>query len=341
MSTNLSLDMEDLVLEFGKPPGVVRALDGVTLAVPQGTILGIVGESGSGKSTIGFAAGRLMPEGVSPRSGKLDVLGQAIWDADIETLRKLRSNDLRYVFQDPIATLDPTKPIGWQVKNAMDPPLSDAEVVDALQNVGLTDAKRVVDAWPHELSGGMAQRVVIAMAMVGEPKIIIADEATSALDASVRTRVLELLRNQSRERNITLLILSHDLSAVRLFCDRIAVIYAGRVVEHGPAKQVFANPAHPYTRALMAATAGHEKPGEKLHTIPGIPPLLREAAPDCAFQARCTYAVKQADGGQCDTVRPSHEDKAEDWDILCHRWRDISTEDLHNESKKDNEHGTT
>lgn len=315
----LALDIENLVLEFGNGSDTVRALDGVNLPVPRGTIMGIVGESGSGKSTIGFAVGRLMPEGVRPE-GKLDVLGHAVWDMDIDNLREMRGKDLRYVLQDPIATLDPTKPIGWQVKNAMQPPLSDQQVIDALLDVGLSDAKRVAAAWPHELSGGMAQRVVIAMALVGEPKIIIADEATSALDASVRTRVLELLKNKSRERNITLLLISHDLAAVRMFADQIAVVYAGRIVELGDAKAVFADPVHPYTQALMAATAGHEKPGETLHTIPGIPPQLTGEAANCAFEPRCTFAEK----GLCDQKRPQTEKLDDGRSVLCLRWQEIT-----------------
>ena len=145
-SDDLALDIRDLVLEFGRPPEVVRALDGVTLAVPKGTILGIVGESGSGKSTIGFAAGRLMPDGVTPRSGELTLLGKPVWEIDIREIQAIRQRDLRYVFQDPIATLDPTKRIGWQVKNAASPTLDDDAVLDALMSVGLTDASRVAAA---------------------------------------------------------------------------------------------------------------------------------------------------------------------------------------------------
>ncbi|NKB60657.1 MAG: ATP-binding cassette domain-containing protein [Gammaproteobacteria bacterium] len=323
---NLALNIQDLVLEFGHPPEVVRALDGVTLAVPGGTILGIVGESGSGKSTIGFAAGRLMPDGVRPKSGELTLLGRSVWDIEVEDMQEIRQQELRYVFQDPIATLDPTKRIGWQVKNAVNPPLSDEDVVNSLQSVGLTDASRVAAAWPHELSGGMAQRVVIAMATVGDPKVIIADEATSALDASVITRVLELLRDQSRKRNITLLLLSHNLNAMKRFCDRIAVVYAGRVVEHGPTQEVFNAPAHPYTQALLAASAGHEKPGEMLHTIPGIPPALQGASKKCAFEPRCRFALRNSGEKSCDRTRPEQDNITEDWHILCHRWRDLQQE---------------
>ncbi|MEZ5870281.1 MAG: ABC transporter ATP-binding protein [Nitratireductor sp.] len=319
-----SARIDDLVLEFGNGANAVRALDGVTLDVAAGSILGIVGESGSGKSTVGFAMGRLVPQGVFPKSGRLEVLGKQVWELDINEMRRMRTQDVRYVFQDPIATLDPTKPIGWQVANSLETPLGEAEVLSALADVGMPQPARVAASWPHELSGGMAQRVVIAMALVGRPKLIIADEATSALDASVRTRILELMREQSRKRGITLLILSHDLWAVRMFCDNIAVMYGGRVVEHGPAARVFAAPAHPYTRALLAATAGHEKPGEKLNTIPGIPPLLRGASPGCAFAPRCEFAREDVAGKQCSADRPVLDDKEPGWNLLCHHWRSLS-----------------
>ena len=315
--------VEDLVLEFGFGPSAVRALDGVDLEVPAGTILGIVGESGSGKSTVGFACGRLMPAGVRPARGRIEVLGRNVWDMDIASMRRMRVSDLRYVFQDPIATLDPTKTVGWQLAHAIEGGLAHDQVLAALAEVGLPDPARVAAAWPHELSGGMAQRVVIAMALAGEPRIIIADEATSALDASVRTRILQLMRDMSRKRGITLLILSHDLWAVRMFCDRIAVMYGGRVVEHGPAAAVFDAPAHPYTQALLAATAGHEKPGETLRTIPGIPPLLRGASPGCAFAPRCAFARNGADDHSCTGHRPRPDERAPGWTLLCHHWRSL------------------
>ena len=316
--TELALDICDLVLEFSG--GTVRALDGIDLQVPAGSILGIVGESGSGKSTLGFAAGRLMPDGVVPSQGQLNLMGEDVWALGIDRMRAIRQHELRYIFQDPIATLDPTKRIEWQLQNAIPEDVSREDVINVLKDVGLPDPEQVANAWPHELSGGMAQRVVIAMALLGNPKVIVADEATSALDASVRIRVLDLLRDLSRKRGITLLLISHDLWAVRRFCDDIAIMYGGRVVEHGPAKQVFNKPAHPYTQALLNATAGHEKPGEMLSTIPGIPPLLSDAAEGCAFAPRCDHA--KAD---CSQKRPDYEKVKKGWTLLCHHWREVKS----------------
>lgn len=316
--TDFALDIRDFVLEFSN--GAVRALDGIDLQVPTGSILGIVGESGSGKSTLGFAAGRLMPEGVVPTQGVLNLMGEDIWGLSIDRMRAIRQRELRYIFQDPIATLDPTKKIDWQLQNAIPEKVSREDAIDVLKDVGLPDPEQVANAWPHELSGGMAQRVVIAMALLGNPKVIVADEATSALDASVRIRVLELLRDLSRKRGITLLLISHDLWAVRRFCDDIAIMYGGRVVEHGPAKDIFKKPAHPYTQALLGATAGHEKPGETLQTIPGIPPLLKGACPGCAFAPRCNHATPA-----CETTRPSIDQVKKKWSLLCHHWREVKS----------------
>lgn len=314
--TDFALDIRDFVLEFSN--GSVRALDGVDLKVPAGSILGIVGESGSGKSTLGFAAGRLMPDGVIPSQGELYLMGEDVWSLNIDRMREIRQHELRYIFQDPIATLDPTKKVEWQLQNAIPEEVSHDDVIQVLKDVGLPDPEQVANAWPHELSGGMAQRVVIAMALLGNPKIIVADEATSALDASVRIRVLDLLRDLSRQRGITLLLISHDLWAVRRFCDDIAIMYGGRVVEHGPAKQVFEKPAHPYTQALLGATAGHEKPGETLSTIPGIPPLLTGAAEGCAFAERCEHS--QSD---CSKERPEINQVKKNWSLLCHHWQEV------------------
>lgn len=323
--TEPAVTFTDFTLEFGSGRNAVRALDGLTLDVPEGSILGIVGESGSGKSTAGFAAGRLMPQDVRPQSGQLTVLGKDVWALPIEEMREMRVKDLRYIFQDPIASLDPTQKISRQIRDAAPEYISTAEIEVALSDVGMDDPTRVATSWPHELSGGMAQRVVIAMALVSRPRIIIADEATSALDASVRIRILDLLRNVSRTRGITLLLLSHDLWAVRKFCDNIAVMYGGRIAEQGPCEQVFSNPVHPYSKALLAATVGHETRGERLATIPGIPPQLNGACAGCAFAPRCGDAI----AGLCDTVRPTYEVKSGNWLLLCHRWRDLESEAQH------------
>jgi peptide/nickel transport system ATP-binding protein len=319
----VSLDIRDLVLEFPTRHGRVRALDGLTLSVDKGEILGVVGESGSGKSTAGFAIGRLLPKDVHISGNGLKVFGQDILSLDKERLRQLRRDHIRYIFQDPIATLDPTIRIGKQVALAAVPRLSQADVLASLEEVGLKDPQRVSAAWPHELSGGMAQRVVIAMALLGHPRLIIADEATSALDATVRNHILDLLRKKSRERDITLLLLSHDLWAVREYCRTIAVMYAGRVVEYGPTADVFARPVHPYTRALLQATPGREAAGAELQVISGTPPVLRGPSPGCAFAPRCAHAQQTP----CLDRRPLPDQVRADHSVLCMRWRELPREE--------------
>lgn len=311
--------IDNLSLAFGQGSKQVQALDGVSLTVAPGVVLGIVGESGSGKSTLGFALGRLMPEGVRPQAGSVQVFGQDIWTLADNQLRDLRNHTLRYVFQDPIATLNPTRRIGVQLAEAVNPRATVAQVYAALEEVGLPDPARVARSWPHELSGGMAQRVTIAMAFIANPRLVVADEATSALDASVRTRILDLLRSRARATGATLILISHDLWAVRNYSDQVAVMYGGRIVEHGPSAEVFANPLHPYTRALLAATPGHEKQGESLAMIPGAASPLHAACPGCAFAPRCTESVV----GLCDVRRPVADHPTATRSLSCHRWREI------------------
>jgi peptide/nickel transport system ATP-binding protein len=315
-----AVSIENLSLAFGQGANAVQALDGVSCNVEQGVVLGIVGESGSGKSTLGFALGRLMPEGVQPQSGSVQVFGQDIWTLSDSQLRELRNSTLRYVFQAPIATLNPTRRIGVQLAESVNPPASAAQVHAVLEDVGLPDPARVARSWPHELSGGMAQRVTIAMAFIANPRIVVADEATSALDASVRTRILDLLRSRARATGATLILISHDLWAVRNYSDQVAVMYGGRIVEHGPSAEVFATPLHPYTRALLAATPGHENQGESLATIPGAASSLPAPSPGCAFAPRCHMAQV----GLCDIKRPVLENSSPTRSLICHRWRDAA-----------------
>lgn len=280
-----------LSLAFGSGPSRVLALDRVDLSLKPGTILGVVGESGSGKSTLGFAVGRLLPDDVRPLTGAVTVAARDVWQLSDAALRELRLSTLRYVFQDPIATLDPTHRIGTHLAEAVTPRAVAARVLAGLAEVSLPNSERVAASWPHELSGGMAQHVTIAMAFIANPQVVVADEATSALDASVRTRILELLRAKAKASGITLTLISHDLWAVRSFCDEVVVMYGGHIVEHGLAARVFAQPAHPCTRALLAATPGHEAPGERLATIPGAVGALRRPSTGCAFALRCPRAA--------------------------------------------------
>ncbi|MBN7793296.1 ABC transporter ATP-binding protein [Microbacterium esteraromaticum] len=291
----------DLALEFaGTSP--VRALDGVDLEVPEGTALAIVGESGSGKSTLASTIGRLHPRSARIVSGEVLVHGEDVLSLSDRALRVYRRDTLAYVAQDPIGSLDPTMRIGNQLKlilRGIGDDCSPRRQVELLDGMRVADPDRVRRLYPHQVSGGMAQRVAIAMAMCRRPKLLIADEPTAALDSQVREEVIRLLFAQAKEQGTTLLWLSHDLPAVARWCDDAAVMYAGRVVEQGGASAVLGRPAHPYSQALAATDPSRARRGERLTSIPGSPPVLEGASAGCAFAARCAHRIDL-----CHAVRP-------------------------------------
>jgi oligopeptide/dipeptide ABC transporter ATP-binding protein len=268
----------------------VRALDGASLHIAAGERVGLVGESGSGKSTLGMALGRLLAANARCEQGHIEVDGQDVLGAPPAALRQLRRERLGFVFQNPMAALDPTLRIGRQMALALGQDGAPAAVAGWLSRVGLPDPARVAASFPHELSGGMAQRVVIAMALSRRPALLIADEPTASLDASIQGLILDLLDGLLRDSGAALLLMSHDLRLVARRCDRVLVMYGGRVVESGPSRAVFEAPRHPYTRALIRAAAGNEKPGQRLEPIPGMPPVLRGPAGDCSYAPRCAQA---------------------------------------------------
>jgi peptide/nickel transport system ATP-binding protein len=283
----LLLEARGLVVSYATPGGPVRALDGVDLALGPGETLGIVGESGSGKTTLGMAAGRLLPAEARLEKGELRVADVPVFHCASDMLRALRRRTLGFVFQNPMAALDPTMRVGYQVARAIGGRPSGAQVAALIGRAGLPQPERVARSFPHQLSGGMAQRVVIAMAIARNPALLIADEPTASLDASVREQVMATLTGLRTAARASLIVLSHDLRTVARHCDRVAVMYGGRIVELGESAAVFARPSHPYTRALLGAAAGSEGPGGTLQPIPGAPPVLRGPCPCCAFEPRC------------------------------------------------------
>jgi peptide/nickel transport system ATP-binding protein len=272
------------------------ALDGADLTLGRDESLALVGESGSGKTTLGMAIGRLLPRQARREAGDLRIEGRSVFGAAEAELRALRRDKLGFVFQNPMTALDPTMRVGRQVALALG---RGGGVRDLLARVELADADRVMRSFPHQLSGGMAQRVVIAMAIARQPLAVVADEPTASLDASVRDRVMATLSRLRAETKTSLVILSHDLRMVAHHARRVAVMYGGRPVEMGEVSRVLANPAHPYTRALLRADAGGRSPGARLEPIPGAPPVLGASATFCAFAPRCP--MRQA---PCDGTRP-------------------------------------
>ena len=305
--------ISDLVVDFRTRQGRVRALDGASLTVRDGEKVGLVGESGSGKSTLATALGRLLPPNAEWGSGELMVAGQSVRTLDGPALRQLRSHTLGYVFQDPIGTLDPTMRVANQLAAVMEAGATGADVASLLADVGLQDHRRIARSYPHELSGGMAQRVSIAMAIAGNPKLIVADEPTASLDASIRGQILDLLVSLCAAHGSALVLLSHDLRAIAHCCDRVAVMYGGRTVEVGATAEVFRAPVHPYTEALLRAAPGQEKLGGRIEPIPGLPPILTGRAEGCAFEPRCRHRIDA-----CALSRPETSD-AGARQVICHR----------------------
>ena len=285
------------------------ALDGAELAVERDESLALVGESGSGKTTLGMAIGRLLPQEARREGGDLIVEGRSVFDLSPRDVRALRRDKLGFVFQNPMAALDPTMRVGKQVALALG---GRGAVTELLARVELPDPGRVARCFPHQLSGGMAQRVVIAMAIARTPAVVIADEPTASLDASVRHRVMDTLGRLRAETRASLVILSHDLRLVARHAGRVAVMYGGRPVETGPVSDVLGRPAHPYTSALLRAEAGAERSGDRLEPIPGSPSALSQRAAFCAFAPRC--GLRQP---ICTEVRPDPR-AVEGRRVACH-----------------------
>ena len=290
------IEAQGLAIAYEAQDRRAYALDGADLRLARDESLALVGESGSGKTTLGMAIGRLLPSAARRMTGDLLVEGRSVFQASDAQLRALRRDKLGFVFQNPMTALDPTMRVGRQVALALG---RKAGVGDLLARVELADPERVMRAFPHQLSGGMAQRVVIAMAIARQPLVVIADEPTASLDASVRDRVMATLQRLRAETKASLVVLSHDMRMVASHADRIAVMYGGRPVETGATALVLKRPAHPYTRALLCAGAGGETPDGRLAPIAGSPPVLIAPAGFCAFAPRCP--MRQA---LCSEVRP-------------------------------------
>lgn len=307
------LRVDDLVVDYTSGGRTVRALDGAGLTVGPDRTIGIVGESGSGKSTLGLAVGALLPRAAHTTRGAVRVDGAALAAMSGRELRALRRKRLGFVFQDPIGSLDPTQRVGRQLELALRDRAGDTDVHAHLARVRLSDPARVARSYPHQLSGGMAQRVAIAMAMAAEPDILVADEPTAALDSQVREEVLDVVFALAAETGTAILWLSHDLPAVARRCAEVAVMYGGRVVEYGPAEAVLSDPRHPYTAALARSVPGSVGLGERLSPIPGQPPVLDGPSAGCAFAPRCPLALDS-----CSQQRPEPV-TVDDRDVLCHR----------------------
>jgi peptide/nickel transport system ATP-binding protein len=299
------LQVQDLVVEFPTRHGMLRALDHVSFEIAPGEILGVVGESGAGKSLTGAAIiGLLEPPG-RIASGQVVLEGERIDDLPFERLRHIRGRKIGAIFQDPLTSLNPLYTIGRQLVETIQAhlPVNAAEArrraIALLEDTGIPAAAERIAHYPHQFSGGMRQRVVIALALAAEPKLIVADEPTTALDVSIQAQIIQLLKRVCRDRGAAVMLITHDMGVIAETCDRVAVMYAGRVAEIGPVHEVIHQPAHPYTLGLMASIPDMASERERLSQIDGAMPRLDAIPPGCAYNPRCPRAFDR-----CTRQRP-------------------------------------
>ncbi len=291
------LEVDNLRAYFHTREGVVRAVDGVSYAVEPGETLGIVGESGSGKSVSCYALLGLIPRPTGRiESGTATFGGRDLLHCTARQLRGIRGKRISMIFQDPMTALNPYHTIGAQIveplvrHDGLSRRAARRRALDMLTAVGIQDAERRLHAYPHQFSGGMRQRVMIAMALITRPELLIADEPTTALDVTVQAQILELIRQMQREIGMAVILVTHDMGVVAGTCQRVLVMYAGRIIESAPVDELFARPRHPYTEALLQSLpAANTTPGQPLRTIPGLPPDLAQVFPGCPFAPRCSY----------------------------------------------------
>ncbi len=293
------LTVEGLKTYFYTRAGVVKAVDGVSLSLNRGEIVGLVGESGSGKSVTGFSILGLIDAPGKIVAGSIRVNGTELVGLPEAQLRRRRGREIAMIFQDPIATLNPMLTIGQQMKMAIDAherissQAAQTRCAELLARVGIPSAKARLRSYPHEFSGGMRQRVAIAIALIHAPGVIIADEPTTALDVSIQAQILMQMQELARETGTALIWISHDLAVVSSLASRLLVMYAGRVVEEGPTAAILRTPRHPYTRGLIDSLPTSAEAGTQLHQIPGTTPSLLALPPGCPFAPRCEHATEE------------------------------------------------
>ena len=299
------LQVKNLIVEFPSRHGTLRAIDDISFDIAPGEILGVVGESGAGKSLTGAAIiGLLEPPG-RIAGGQILLEGQRIDNLGFDAMRHIRGRRIGAIFQDPLTSLNPLNTVGAQITETIlaHLPVSRKEArdraVSLLQDTGIPAAAERLEHYPHQFSGGMRQRVVIALALAAEPKLIVADEPTTALDVSIQAQIIMLLKNICKQRGAAVMLITHDMGVIAETCDRVAVLYAGRIAEIGPVHEVINHPAHPYTVGLMGAIPDITQEVERLSQIDGAMPRLNAIPPGCAFNPRCPKTFDK-----CKSARP-------------------------------------
>ena len=313
------LEIDNLSVCFHLPEGVARAVDRLSLNIAKGETLGLVGESGCGKSVTSMSIMGLI---ASPpgriESGRILFQGKNLLELNRENLRRIRGKEISMIFQEPMTSLNPLYRIGNQLEEPLRQHskiakgLARKRAVELLDHVGIPDPDKRVDSFPHELSGGMKQRVMIAMALACKPKLLIADEPTTALDVTIQAQVLRLMSDLQKETGMAILLITHDMGIVNQMADDIAIMYAGRIVEQGTVRDIFRRPKHPYTRGLLASLPGGT-PGARLKAIEGTVPRLGQLPPGCAFAPRCPDRM-----ARCDEAPPAVAPVAPGHDVRCY-----------------------
>lgn len=314
------LEVKDLQTTFFTDDGAVRAVDGVSFSVEAGQVVGIVGESGCGKSVTMLSIMRLLSARHSATTGMASFDGEDLLSIPNKKMREIRGKQISMIFQDPMTSLNPVYRIGVQIVEALrlhDKAISRVAAFDRAEQmlaaVGIPSPRERLRSYPHELSGGMRQRVMIAMALINDPKVLIADEPTTALDVTTQAQILELIRKLRNEFSSAVVFITHDLGVVAELCDEVVVMYAGKVVESAPVDEIFENPQHPYTWGLLGSLPGRNLGNDRLYSVPGSPPSLLDPPTGCRFMARCAHAMSI-----CETEPPleilDHSEHA----VACH-----------------------
>ena len=321
------LEIKGLKTHFDTRDGVVRAVDGVDLHVDRGEVLGIVGESGCGKTVTSFSIMGLVPHPGEIVEGKILFNGQDLVGLTKKQLRELRGEHISMIFQQPASALNPVYRAGAQIKEVFElhrewsDDVEDEKVIEMLAKVGIPDPETRAKAYPHELSGGMAQRVMIAMALACEPELLIADEPTTALDVTIQAQILDLIRGLREDYNTAVVLITHDLGVVAEMADRVAVMYAGEIVEETDVSTIFKDPQHPYTKGLIGSipVLGHLK--DELDTIPGVVPSLIDLPVGCRFASRCVFRIEH-NLDICTEQKPDLLETSEGHKVRCWLYQD-------------------
>jgi len=318
------LHVQSLRTYFFTYAGIVRAVDDISLDVSRGETLGVVGESGSGKTVTAQSILRIVPSPGKIVDGTIEFEGKSLLKLAEKQMQRIRGKEIAYIPQDPTTTLDPVYRVGEQLSEVImrhhDTSKRDslAKATDLLHNVEIPDPEIRINQYPHELSGGTKQRIAIARALAGDPRLILADEPTTALDVTIQAQILDLLKELKNRLNVAMVLITHDMGIVADVCDKVTVLYAGQVCESGTVEQVFERPKHPYTQALLTSVPNLALRKEKLSVIPGNVPNLIEPPPGCRFHPRCPYAQQV-----CIDKVPELEPIGEGRLVHCHRWKEL------------------